>query len=139
MTFRVASKLAPLVVAIATTGCTLALMTPTPPDPRFAMDRLDQLTNGMGQEAVRALLGEPDTPARATPTWTYEHVGRQKTCNTILFGMTLADNATFRQQVVLRFGPDGLESATYTMADRQRTQRHDLLAPAPGADPEGRK
>ena len=137
---RLAARLVVLgTIVTAMSGCTYALAAPTPPDPRFARDRLSQLTSGMGQDAVRALLGEPDRPAGALPTWTYEHVGQQMTCHTIVFGMTLADDATFREQVVLRFGPDGLESASYTLADRQRTRRRDLLARVQVMAPEGTK
>ena len=127
---RLAARLVVLgTLATAMSGCTYALAAGTPPDARFARERLNQLTSGMGQDAVRALLGAPDKAASAMPTWTYEHVGQQRACHTILFGMTLADDASFREQVVLRFGPHGLESASYTMADRQRTRRRDLLAP----------
>ena len=130
MTLRSASTIvAAFIAALATTGCTYALMAPTPPDPRFDRQRLVKLTHGMPQDAVRTLLGQPDGAGAATlpSIWTYEHVGQQRACKVLLFGLTVGDDSTVRHTLVLHFGTSGLESAALTERTSERTLRTNLL------------
>jgi len=116
-------------VVVSTTGCAYALAPPTPPDPRFARERAALLSPGMSVEAIRGMLGTPDrTAARRTRTdWFYESVGSRRACRVSFLGLPLADAATERRTLALRFGAAGLETATLTERLPEHTLRTRLV------------
>ena len=121
-----------LVTVLSTTACSWRLVAPTPPDPRFARERIASLAPGMDHDAVRAVLGEPSNvaDARIRTEWTYESIGSRKACRVSLGPLTLRDYATERRQLALRFGADGLENATLTERLPEHTVRTRLIAPS---------
>ncbi len=118
---------------LSTTGCAYGLAAPTPPDARFARERIVTLAPGMNVEDVRGVLGAPDrTAARRSRTdWFYESVGSRRACRMSVLGVTVSDPATERRTIALRFGRAGLETATLTERLPEHTLRTRLAEATP--------
>ena len=108
--------LAITLTALASPGCSLALMAPAVVDGQaFAVEHANELRAGMTSAQVRSLLGDPlrqRTRAEAT-VWTYQMKRQLRECRFYLGPIPLQPLRTESHGLELVFGSGGLETAVY--------------------------
>jgi outer membrane protein assembly factor BamE (lipoprotein component of BamABCDE complex) len=108
--------LAITLVALASTGCSLALMAPVVIDGQaFATERADELRQGMTMTEAQALLGAPlrHRAVKETTVWTYQMRRRLRECRYYLGPIPLHSARTESFGLELVFDSAELESAVY--------------------------
>jgi outer membrane protein assembly factor BamE (lipoprotein component of BamABCDE complex) len=103
-------------VALASTGCSLALMAPVVIDGQaFAAERAGDLRPGMTMTEAQAVIGAPlrHRAVKETTVWTYQMRRRLRECRFYLGPIPLQPARTESFGLELVFDSAGLESAVY--------------------------